>query len=83
MDMEEQVRIKRIVAWTHPYFGNDHTMPYGTLEVTDGETTKLCRTKGDTVGTFDIHGCQYITFKRKPYKLYRDANGRLSLVPIV
>lgn len=49
--METQVRIKRIVEWVFPYFGNRHTMPYGKLEVTDGKTTKICSTKGDTLET--------------------------------
>lgn len=83
--METQVRIKRIIEWVEPYFGNRHTMPYGKIEVTDGETTKICSTKGDTLETWPIHQCQYITFKRKAYKLveYRDGTKyKLKLEPI-
>lgn len=86
-EIENQVRIKRIVNWTFPYFGNRHTMPYGKLEVTDGADTKIVSTKGDTVETYDRYGCQYITFKRKPYKVcgWASQTGKfkLSLEPIV
>ena len=64
-----QVRIKKIISWTFPYFGNRHTMPYGKLLVTDGETEKVVSTKGDTLDTYTRYGCQYITFKRKPYEV--------------
>lgn len=67
--METQVRIKSVVSWTFPTFNNVHTMSYGKLEVTDGKTTKICKTKGDTLDTWHIHQCQYITFNRKPYKV--------------
>lgn len=65
--MENKVRIKRIVSWTFPFFGDRHMMPYGALEVTDGVDTKIVKTKGDTPDTFHIHNCQYVTFKRKAY----------------
>ena len=85
--IENQVRIKRIVSWVFPYFGNRHTMPYGKLEITDGVDTKIVSTKGDTVETYDRYGCQYITFKRKPYKVcgWTSQTGkfRLSREPIV
>ena len=45
--MANEVRVNGIVSWTYPYFGNNHVMPYGVLLVTDGETEKACRTKGD------------------------------------
>ena len=80
--MEAQVRIKRIVDWIEPLFGNRHTMPYGKLEVTDGETTKICSTKGDTVETWSKHYCQYITFKRKAYEVCTNAQGKIYLEPI-
>ena len=61
------VKIKRVLEWTIPYFGNSHIMPYGKLLVTDGETTKVCQTKGDK--KTDTDGYQYITFKRKRYEV--------------
>ena len=64
-----QVRIKKVVSWTIPFFGNNHTMPYGKLLVTDGETEKIVSTKGDTLESYERYFCQYITFKRKPYEV--------------
>lgn len=82
-----EVKIKRIISWTFPYFGNKHTMPYGKLEVTDGVDTKIVNTKGDTLDTFDRYQCQYITFKRKPYKVTGYSSQRsgihINLEPIV
>lgn len=81
-----QVCIKKVVSWTIPYFGNRHTMPYGKLLVTDGETEKIVSTKGDTLDSYEKYGCQYITFKRKHYEVviyYDDKKGqRLRLEPI-
>ena len=76
-----EVKIKRIVSWTFPYFGNRHFMPYGKLEVTDGKETMVVSTKGDTLDTYERYGCQYITFKRKPYKVCGTASqaGRFNL----
>ena len=79
--MENKVRIKRIVEWIQPYFGNTHTMPYGKLEVTDGTTTKICKTKGDLVGEFQRFQCQYITFNRKHYEVVIEGHI-MSLKPI-
>ena len=79
--MENNVHIKHIIEWIYPYFGNIHTMPYGKIEVTDGITTKICKTKGDTLDTFDKYNCQYITFNRKPYKLVKYGT-KISLEPI-
>ena len=62
-----QVRIRRVIEWTIPYFGNRHTMPYGKLLVTDGESEKVVSTKGDTLDSYNRYGCQYIIFNRKPY----------------
>lgn len=76
-ETEKRVYIKRVVEWVQPYFGNRHTMPYGKLEVTDGVTTRIVNTKGDTLDTFDRYGCQYITFNRKPYKLIEFYEGHL------
>ena len=41
--MANEVRVKGIVSWTYPYFGNNHVMPYGVLLVTDGVDEKACR----------------------------------------
>ena len=77
------VRIKRIVEWIHPYFDNRHTMPYGTLEVTDGTETKMCRTKGDTIEGYAKYGCQCITFNRKRYEVKMTSDGKgLYLEPM-
>ena len=73
----KEVRIKRVLTWTIPTFGNRHIMPYGKLLVTDGETTKVCSTKGDLYTDVCTHpACsaysrQYITFKRKRYYVNR------------
>lgn len=83
--METNVRIKRVIEWIQPYFGNRHTMPYGKLEVTDGVTTKIVKTKGDVLGEFERYGCQYIMFNRKPYELvhyYEGNKHKLKLEPI-
>ena len=77
----KKVRIKKVISWTIPYFGNRHTIPYGKLLVTDGETEKAVSTKGDTLDTYSRYGCQYITFNRKPYKLIH-AGDKLELEPI-
>lgn len=57
----------QVINWIVPYFGNVHIMPYGTLRVTNGEVTKICKTKGDK--NTDVLGYQYITFQRKRYKV--------------
>lgn len=67
------VKIKRVLEWTIPYFGNSHIMPYGKLLVTDGETEKVCSTKGDK--ETDTDGYQYITFNRKRYEVITTRNG--------
>jgi len=81
-----QVRVKRVMEWTTPYFGNRHTMPYGKLLVTDGETEEIVSTNGDTLDSYKRYGCQYITFKRKPYEvvIYRDEKNikHVRLEPI-
>lgn len=55
----------KIISWTIPYFGNKHFLPYGVIQVSDGVTTKNCKTQGDKWG--DTAGYQYITFNRKRY----------------
>lgn len=65
----KQARVKRVIEWTIPYFGNRHTMPYGKLLVTDGIDEKVVTTKGDTLDSYKRYGCQYITFKRKTYEV--------------
>lgn len=81
-----QVRVKRVLEWTIPYFGNRHTMPYGKLLVTDGTDEKVVSTKGDTLDSYKRFYCQYITFKRKHYEvvIYRDEKGieHVRLEPI-
>jgi hypothetical protein len=74
------VRIKDVVEWVIPHFGNRHTMPYGKLKVTDGETTKVVSTKGDTLDTYPRYGCQYITFNRKPYRVVKFYEGHMEKV---
>lgn len=66
------VKIKKILSWTIPFFGNDHIMPYGSLLVTDGQTEHVCRTKGDRY--WDNDGYQYITFNRRSYEVIRVGN---------
>ena len=86
METNKQVRIKKIISWTIPFFGNRHTMPYGKLLVTDGETEKVVSTKGDTLDTYPRFYQQYITFNRKHYAVvvYYDDKGvrRMKLEPI-
>lgn len=81
-----QVRVKRVISWTIPYFGNRHTIPYGKLLVTDGTDEKVVSTKGDTLDSYQRFYCQYITFKRKHYEvvIYRDEKNveRVKLEPI-
>lgn len=67
MTNENTVRIKAILSWTIPYFGNRHIIPYGTLLVTDGKTVKACKTRGDL--EYDNSDYQYITFQRKRYRV--------------
>ena len=81
-----QVRVKRVIEWTIPYFGNRHTMPYGKLLVTDGTNEKVVSTKGDTLDSYKRYNCQYITFNRKNYEvvIYRDEKNieHVRLEPI-
>ena len=85
-NINTQVRVKRVMEWTIPYFGNRHTMPYGKLLVTDGETEKIVSTKGDTLDSYERYGCQYIIFNRKPYAvvIYYNENKvrKIRLEPI-
>lgn len=78
------VRIKKVVSWTIPFFGNDHIMPYGSLLVTDGNTERVCRTKGDRF--YDNDGYQYIIFNRRRYEIIQigdPAHGmKISLQPV-
>ncbi len=61
--------IVKIIEWILPYFGNRHIIPYGKLLVSDGVDKKICKTKGDT--EFE-RGPQYITFKRKRYRVVNE-----------
>lgn len=72
--MANEVRVKGIVSWTYPYFGNNHVMSYGVLLVTDGVDEKACRTKGDRCDD-GCDGPQYITFKRKRYRVVREGRS--------
>ena len=74
VNMANEVIVKGIVSWIYPLFGSKHTIPYGTLIVTDGIDEKACRTKGDRVDD-GWDGPQYITFKRKRYQVVRE--GRM------
>lgn len=52
--------LKKVIDYTVPVFGNKRILPYATLLVSDGENTKIIKTKEDQNG-------QYIVFKRKRY----------------
>jgi len=78
----KEVRVAGIESWTYPFFGNIHSIPYGSLLITDGVDTKVCRTKGDRSGD---EGPQYITFKRKRYEVVREGRAfaeKFSLKPM-
>lgn len=49
-------------------------MSYGVLLVTDGVDEKSCRTKGDRWDD-GCDGPQYITFKRKRYRVVREGRS--------
>lgn len=70
--MKTNVKITKLLNYVIPYFGNNHYMPYFTAEVTDGNTTKVCKSKGDKIG--DNSGYQYITFNRKRYKVVNNGS---------
>lgn len=57
----------KVIEWTIPHHGNVHFCPYGKLLVSDGVVNKICKTKGDKYN--DTTGYQYITFRRKRYKV--------------
>lgn len=80
--IQTEVHIEKVIYIIHPSFGNKHTRPYGVFLVSDGLDTKRCRTKGDMEGD---KGPQYITFKRKRYKITitgRAGNELISLKPM-
>lgn len=58
------IRVKSLIDWTIPTYGNNHSIPYGVLLVTDGKTEERCKTKNDL---WTDHGRQYIVFKRRRY----------------
>ena len=81
--IQTEVHIEKVLYIIHPKFGDKHKIPYGVFLVSDGLDTKKCRTKGDMVGD---KGPQYITFKRKRYKVTitgRAGNELISLKPMV
>ena len=55
-----KVFIQNIIKFTIPMFGNKHSSPYFTLEVSNGDATKIVKSKEDSLGTF-------FTFNRKRY----------------
>lgn len=56
----------KVADWTIPCYGNVHSIPYGTLIVSDGNRKERCKTKGDKWN--DI-GPQYIVFNKRQYKV--------------
>ena len=50
--------------FTIPMFGNSRSMPYGTLLVSDGKTSKKVKIKDDGYR-------QYFLFNRKRYNVVR------------
>lgn len=60
-------RIKALLSYNIPFFGNERTRPYFTAIVTDGTRTQVCKSKGDRSG--DAETCQFLTFNRKRYKV--------------
>lgn len=79
---QTKVHIEKVLHIIHPKFGDRHKKPYGVFLVSDGLDTKRCRTKGDMEGD---KGPQYITFKRKRYKVTitgRAGNELISLKPM-
>lgn len=74
-----------IIKWCIPFFGNNHTMPYGTIRVTEGDYVQICKTKGDTIGEYNPYIGQYITFNRKRYKVINKGtlySPKLELIAI-
>lgn len=57
-------------GYTIPMFGSNRILPYGNLEITDGETVKICSIKDE-----DNSPWQYILFAGKRFRV-RNA-GRL------
>ena len=80
--METRLKVLRVIEWIYPLYGNKHTIPYGKLEVTDGETTKIVKTQGDTEETYRKHRHQYIMFKRKPYKVVTFYEGKIKKIGV-
>lgn len=68
MNKTKKLKVVRIIDYVVPMYGNIHCMPYFTLEVTDGEKTQICKSKGDKWNDCNAEG-QYITFNRKRYKV--------------
>lgn len=58
--MNIKLKIEKIADYTVPLFGNKRILPYGSLIVTDGETTVTAKIR-------DEGGRQYITFKKRKY----------------
>jgi len=74
----------KVVDWNIPYCGNVHSIPYGTLIVSDGKRKERCKTKGDK---WDDIGPQYIVFNKRQYKVkYAEGHTmhspKLELEPI-
>lgn len=56
------IKIKAVLDWTIPCFGNKRREPYGTLVVSDGEKEKVVKMKEGNGGT-------YIVVNRKRYSI--------------
>lgn len=72
----------KIADWTIPYCGNVHSIPYGTLIVSDGNRKERCKTKGDK---WDDIGPQYIVFNHRQYKVINQGTldyPKIELEPI-
>ena len=76
---KKKVWVKKVVEWNIPMFGNRHCMPYGKLLVTDGETEKVCKTKGDL--DTDLFERQHITFNRKRYYVKGNIKDGITIEP--
>lgn len=57
------VKIVDIISWTLPMFGNNRCLPYYTLRISDGNTSKLVKTKEDGPNI-------YFIFNRRRYYIH-------------
>lgn len=66
------VEIKELRDYTIPYHGNNRSMPYGKLLVTDGKEEKTVRIMDDGYN-------QYFTFKKKRYYIVNVGTLRVMI----